>query len=430
MVETLFKDYQQVEAFFIDRARVGIKPGLDRVLYLLNKLDQPHLTMKAIHIAGTNGKGSTLSYIRHALAENGYQVGVFTSPSYDGLRGHIYSGFEKISEETFLNLMNHIYPFIVELDELNHHPTYFEIITVLAFLYFNNHVDLALIETGMGGREDTTNVTEPLLSIITNVDYDHTAFLGETLEKIAGHKAGIIKDHTPVIVGETKQEALDRIKEEAALKQAPFYLIDKDFQVTNQQQNELTQQFTWQYGAKTIDVTLQMLGAHQQRNASLAMMALELLSNLGITLDWQKSLEGIIHTTVPGRFEIISEHPLIVIDGAHNPASVDSFIKTMLDHYEDHKRHLIYAAFKDKDIKPMLEALLPHFETMTVTTFDSERAAQAKDIAALVQSDKIRINRNWQQLLRNISQQKDDSSSYFITGSLHFITLVRNELLD
>lgn len=425
-MKRLFTNFQQVEAFFKDRAKIGIKPGLERVYYLLQKLGDPHLDLQAIHIAGTNGKGSTLHYLKNALLENGYQVGVFTSPSYQGLRGHIYRNHEPISEEDFRQLLNQMYPIIMELDEMDNHPTDFEIMTVLAFLYFKKHVEITLVETGMGGRYDTTNCLKPMLSIITNVDYDHTAFLGETLTEIAGHKAGIIKEQAPVIVGETKQEPLTRIQAEADHKQAPIYVFGQDFSVIQSKQLDHVQQFTWKYGEKHIEVTLKMLGDHQQRNAALAMMALDLINDQGFSIDLGKSLEGIAHTTVPGRFEKMSDHPVIVIDGAHNPASVETFKHTMLNHYPDQKRHLIYAAFKDKDIKPMLETLLPHFETITMTTFDSPRAAKAEDIASLVDSEKIRIEHDWQSLVKYISQQKHDPHHYFITGSLHFITLVRD----
>lgn len=425
----LFTDYNQVIDFFNERASVGIKPGLDRVLYLLNQLNHPHQKIKAVHIAGTNGKGSTLSYLRNALAENGYKVGVFSSPSYEGLQGHIYAGTQKIPKESFLKLMNEILPFIAELDEIGNHPTDFEIITVLSFLYFNQNVDIALIETGMGGREDTTNCIKPMLSIITNVDYDHTAFLGNSLSDIASHKAGIIKEKVPVVIGEEKEVALEQIKKEATLKNARIYQMEKDFSITNIKQSAHMQQFSWQFQSHKMDVTIQMIGSHQLRNASLAMMALNIISESGLTVQWDKALEGMLHTTVPGRFEKINERPIIFIDGAHNIASVDSFIKTVLANYKETERHLVFAAFKDKDIKPMIENLLPHFKTMTLTTFDSNRAARAEDLAELVNSDKIIVQENWQDLVTELRNKTNENTHYFITGSLHFITLVRNYVI-
>src|SRR5690625_3069641 len=179
--------------YFTKRDEFGIKPGLERIHRLLELLGNPEKEIKAIHIAGTNGKGSTIQFMKNVLINNGYDVGVFTSPSFYGIRGHIEHNRSFIDNELFLHILELMKPAIKQLDDEENHPTTFEIITAVAFMYFKEHVDIVLVETGMGGREDTTNCFTPILSVITNVDFDHVGFLGDTLEEITAHKAGIIK---------------------------------------------------------------------------------------------------------------------------------------------------------------------------------------------------------------------------------------------
>ncbi len=200
-----------------------MKPGLDRIRKLLHFLGDPQGKVTAIHVAGTNGKGSTIQYIKHGLIANSCRVGVFQSPSMDGVKGHISVNHRKVPEETIITLMNQIYPFIQRLDQEQNAPTSFEIITAIAFLHFADDVDVALIEAGMGGRYDTTNCFDPVMSIITNIEKDHTAFLGTTLGEIAWQKAGIIKEKRPVIAGEMNEEAYKSIIAEAIQKTHPCF---------------------------------------------------------------------------------------------------------------------------------------------------------------------------------------------------------------
>src|SRR5699024_5704352 len=191
----MFINFQDIEEFMNSRRKFGIKPGLKRMNYLLDRLHHPERYFKSIHVAGTNGKGSTIQFMKKALMANGHRVGVFTSPSLSGLTGHIWCNGQKIETREWVSLMNDIYPIITELDKKGIHLTSFEIITAIVFVYFSKHVHIALIETGMGGRFDTTNCLDPIVTIITNVTRDHTRFLGKSLADIAYHKAGIIKQN-------------------------------------------------------------------------------------------------------------------------------------------------------------------------------------------------------------------------------------------
>ncbi|MBP1947679.1 bifunctional folylpolyglutamate synthase/dihydrofolate synthase [Virgibacillus litoralis] len=426
----MFEHFQQVEKFFQSRNQYGMKPGLDRIHKLLELLGNPQEKVKAIHVAGTNGKGSTVQYINNALISNGIYTGVFTSPSLNGLTGHIFKSNDKISEMVFTELINEVYPFVQQLDAENNHPTEFEIMTAAAFLYFKKNVDIALIETGMGGRDDTTNCFEPILSIITNVEQDHIAFLGESLESIAFHKAGIVKENRPVVIGEMSDDAESVILKEASLKHAPLYQLTKTFNYSILHEESTHQAFQWilrQGQQQKHKVSIQTKGEHQVKNASLALMALKLLESNGFSLNAEKSLNGLYETQIPGRFELLQTNPVVILDGAHNPASVRAFTKTMTSIYKNKEKHLIFAAFRDKDLKYMLDHLSNHFSSITITTFQHPRAASVEELQTEINHPDVRTNHDWKKVIEEI-QVQDNEVCYFVTGSLHFIANVRNIL--
>ncbi|WP_249870967.1 bifunctional folylpolyglutamate synthase/dihydrofolate synthase [Oceanobacillus saliphilus] len=419
----MFTTFQEVEAFFDSRKSLGIKPGLDRIHKLLHLIDNPQRKIQAVHVAGTNGKGSTVQYIKNALQANGYKVGVFTSPSLTGLTGHLYLGDKEISKEAFLILCNEIYPAVKQMDEQNVAPTEFEIITAIGFLFFSRSGDIALIETGMGGREDTTNCFQPLLSIITNVAKDHTGFLGNTIAEIAYQKAGIIKSGAPVILGEVEMDALSIIDKEAASRKTAIYRYGIDFSYRKDEKGKMI----WKSNQNRAETVLHMYGAHQMQNASIAFMALEKLSDAGYTLSSDIVEEAIGNTTFAGRFEIVNKEPVIILDGAHNPAGIDAFIKTADEIYPDEERHIMFAAFKDKDLDKMLEQIGNRFMTITLTSFDHPRAAQAAELERLHTAENRKVTIDWKDAVDEMLQTK--SGIYFITGSLNFISLVRAYIL-
>ncbi len=427
----MFTSDEQIMTFFNERKNYGIKPGLDRINHLLELLDRPQDQIKAIHVAGTNGKGSTISYLKNALMENGYKVGVYSSPSLEGLTGHIFCNNYKITNGKFLHLLNAMYPAISKLDESGDYPTEYEILTALAFMYFANHVDIALIETAMGGRYDTTNCFQPILSIITNVDKDHTAFLGETMKEIAYHKAGIIKDHIPVIVGDMTEVAFNIIQEEAEKKYAEIYRFHEDFDYHSVQPKQNKQTFTWfDQQDNSIEITIQMHGEHQVKNSAVVMESIQLLNKLGYSIDIDKALDGIANTVVPGRFEVIQEKPMIILDGAHNPAGILSFLDTVNKNYPNVDKHLIFAGFKDKELQKMLQLLAVNFTAITLTSFDHPRAAKAKELYHLIDIKHKYMVEDWKEMIFDLHHRPaNESAVYFITGSLHFIGMVRQYLL-
>lgn len=423
----MFKTFEQVICFFSERKKFGIKPGLERIKSLLYLLNNPQDKVKAIHIAGTNGKGSTISFLKQALSHNGYKIGIFTSPSLEGLTGHILNDDEKITKIDFIKLLNKIYPAIVQLDDDGNHPTEFEIITALAFSYFVNSVDIALIETGMGGKDDTTNCFQPMLSIITSIDKDHTAFLGNSLTEIATHKAGIIKHKTPIIIGKMEEEARSVVIQTATLNDAPIYEIGKEFTYELVEQSLSHQVFKWNFGIdKPIRCAIKMLGEHQVQNCSLALMGLNLLYKSGYLIDKKNALDAIYKTIIPGRLEVINKDPTIILDGAHNPAGIKAFLKTVNKYFPHSEKHLLFAAFKDKDVKYMLKLLDGEFSNIIVTSFNHDRAWAASQLAKNISGSNIIIENNWRNFISQIDLKlKNEDVQYFITGSLHFIAEVR-----
>ncbi|WP_047984044.1 bifunctional folylpolyglutamate synthase/dihydrofolate synthase [Ornithinibacillus californiensis] len=420
----MFQYLEQVEAFLHERRTLGIKPGLERMYALLDAQHNPQKKLKAVHIAGTNGKGSTLTYIKAALMENNYRVGVFSSPSLTGLTGHMIIDNLPIEEERFLVLFNQLLPSIRELDLNGMHATEFEIITAIAFMHFSEHVDIAVIEAGMGGKEDSTNCIQPVVSIITNIAKDHASFLGNSLEEIAHHKAGIIKENIPVVVGRVDPTCLSIINMEAKSKTSARYLLDSDFFYMINSISENSQLFDWSYKDLTYSIEIGMRGNHQVENAATALMALQVIERSGFELDWNKVSTAFRYASFPGRFEKVSENPEIIIDGAHNPNGMEAFIHTVNQIYSNKQKHLIFAGFKDKELEDMIRLALPHFDSIALSTFDHTRAADAEKLANVVQTDSIRIV-DWMDELNEIKNGKD---SYFFAGSLHFIGMVRGYL--
>ena len=420
----MFSTIHEVEAFFNQRKALGIKPGLERMHELLSRLGHPEKKMKAIHVAGTNGKGSTIHFLNAALRANDYDTGIFTSPSFTGLTGHILLNNRSISDAVFIEILNDMYPHIIWMDKQDLAPTEFEILTAAAFVYLGNHGDVTLVETGMGGRFDTTNSFKPILSIITNIALDHADYLGSTAEEIAYHKAGIIKKNVPVIIGEMNEPALEVVMKEIEQQQASYSILNKDF---SYQQTEDSQKMVWKSGDRQLSLTLAMKGAHQLHNAAVVLRALEEIEKMGYALNWKKTLTALSKTTAPGRYELINENPTVIVDAAHNPDGIKAFIQTTENLYPNIEKHVITAMFKDKDTGEMLDLLGEHFTSITLTSFDHSRAAAAKDLYDKTETAEKKCCENW---LDAIDKALEDNKPCFITGSLHFITLVRNYLQE
>lgn len=418
-------NFNKVEMFFESRKQYGIKPGLDRVNMLLKSVNNPQNDIKAVHITGTNGKGSTVAYLNDSLLAQNYNVGIFSSPSLTGLCGHIVINNQEITEEQFSYYLNMLMPYIKELDNQDNHPSEFEIITVIAFLYFRGNVNIALIETGMGARLDTTNCIVPIVSVITMIDIDHTQFLGETIEQITYEKAGIVKENVPVVVGDVSPESKKIIVNETKRLTAPLYFLNNDFLFEQNDSNK----FTYIDSEHKLNISLNMDGHHQIHNASVALKVLTLLNRNNYNMNWDSVVKSIAKTLVPGRFEQLLANPSIILDGAHNESSMKALIETVQTKFKDKETHIIFAAFKDKQLKQLSQHIKKNFSSITLTSFDHPRAAKTNEISKFFNERDVMINDDWKTVINDVFIKRNENN-YIITGSLHFIFLVRQHILE
>ena len=303
--------YQEALNFLNNLQSKGIRPGLGNIAQALAIFGFPQFQFPSVHLAGTNGKGSTASFITSVLIQAGYKVGLFISPHLHTVRERIQVGRIPIPKEDFAAIATEIIP------RLPTTLTYFEFLTLMAFVYFaSQRVDIAVIETGLGGRLDATNLIMPEVSVITNIGLEHEHWLGYTLKKITLEKAGIIKQSRPLVTGIKQKELLRIIKNVCRFKNAPLYLFGRNF-AGRRYRNEL-----YYYGlTKNLKgLHLGLMGVHQFENASLALATLELLGQRGFRIEEKDIREGLSNTFWPGRFEIVKPYPfMIVLDGAHNP---------------------------------------------------------------------------------------------------------------
>lgn len=434
----MFQSYDEALTWIHARLRLGIKPGLKRMEWMMDRLGHPERNIKTIHIGGTNGKGSTLTFLRCILEEAGYAVGTFTSPYFEQFNERISVNGKPISDEEMLKLANKIKPLAEELETtVLGGPTEFEVITAMALYYFSkiNPVDVALFEVGLGGRYDSTNVINPLLSIITSIGLDHTNILGDTYEQIAMEKAGIIKNGIPIITAVKQPEALQVIQTKANEVKAPLYQLGKEFKVLDQQPLPNGAEFSFSSALiKDLNkLQISMLGQHQIDNSALAVMASQILSQLNAFLIDEKQIRaGLNKAYWPGRFEQISEQPLIIIDGAHNEEGIEALANELTNRYHHNRINIFFTALADKKLDKMIAKLDEVAAEITFTQFDYPRASKAEDLAALSTSSNKHVEEDWrvglQRLLQNqLSQAQNKTSNdiLVITGSLYFLSEVK-----
>jgi dihydrofolate synthase / folylpolyglutamate synthase len=378
---------------------------LDRMRELLAQLGNPQERLKIIHVAGTKGKGSTSAMIAAALSAAGYRCGLYTSPHLDRLEERIMVDGRACSEAEFVALVEKVRPIVEQLDAkgrlqnpVEPGPTYFETITAMAFVHFAAiRTDAAVVEVGLGGRLDSTNVCQPLISVITSISFDHTELLGTTLAAIAREKAGIIKPNVTVVSGVIEEEPSCVISEIAHQNQCQLIQLGIDFSYEYHPPRELDRLAAQAYG--TIDyenhsngrmchmqgVELGLIGRHQAINASVALTVLNELSHRGWKLQESVVRRGLANLKWPGRVEIVARRPTVVLDAAHNAASIQCLLNTLDESFEAPRRLLIFAATQGKDVRGMLQLLLPHFEAVILTQYwKNPRAVRVKELNELV----------------------------------------------
>ena len=360
--------------------RVGAsayKPGLDTVKMLDDKFGNPHLKYKTIHIAGTNGKGSTAHTLAAILQSAGYRVGLYTSPHLVDFRERIRVNGTMISHEAVVDFVNRY-----RAMSLNCHPSFFELTMTMAFEYFaREKVDIAVIETGLGGRLDSTNIIIPILSIITNISFDHTAFLGDSLKSIAGEKAGIIKPSIPVVIGEAYGEVRDVFAQKALEQNSPIFFAQDEqrFAGVDSLDDGLLYRAT-QYG----DIVGELMGDCQPKNAATILTALPLLEAQSLSITPQAVKEGFAHVTtltgLMGRWMTLQRNPHVVCDTGHNVGGWE-YLSRRLHSVED-TLHMVIGFVNDKDVSHILE-MMPKTAKYYITNAAIERAMPASQLAEI-----------------------------------------------
>ena len=353
------------------------KPGLARITALCRALGDPQKGLRFIHVAGTNGKGSTSAMLASILQKAGYRTGLYTSPYIRTFCERIRVDGENIPQNTLATLTERIRPIA---DKMADKPTEFELITALAFEHFyQSRCDVVVLEVGLGGRLDSTNVIENTeLSIITGIDFDHTALLGNTIEEIAGEKAGIIKEGRPVLFGGGEGTARDTVCAVAREKNAPFCVVDRSSYVQKETSLDGT---IFDYTHYT-DLHLPLLGAYQPYNATLVLTAIELLREQGFAIDEQAVRQGLAAVRWPARFELLSRDPVILYDGGHNPEGVRAAVASVQSYFGTQKVNLLSGVMADKDRDEMIETMKPIVAHAFAVTPNNPRSLAAEDYAA------------------------------------------------
>ncbi|MFD1018926.1 bifunctional folylpolyglutamate synthase/dihydrofolate synthase [Thalassobacillus hwangdonensis] len=420
-------NYQQAIDWIHSREKFKIKPGLKRMEWMMEKLGHPERKIKAIHIAGTNGKGSTLTFLRALLQEQGFRIGTFTSPYVLEFNERISVDGVPITDDAWVELVETIKPLTEELAETElGEPTEFEVITAMAISYFSNHpIDFAIFETGLGGRYDSTNIITPLLSIITNVGMDHMNILGDTYEKIATEKAGIIKAGAPVVSGVEEKTAKAVIADKAAEVGAKLYELHRDFQVKPKESMASGERFSYKGASIQAESLVSSLkGAHQVTNASLALKACEVLQSEGYRIDMDLLHGGLQKAYWPGRFELVATEPDVILDGAHNKEGTKALIDALSSHYPSRNIHLLYAALEDKPLDEMLALLHGRFASVTFTIFDFPRAMPPEKLKEKY-VEEADVASDWRRKLASLRADVSSEEVIVISGSLYFISEVK-----
>ena len=368
-------DFKESIDWLYSFKQYGSKLGLERISLLMKQLKSPQNNIKIVHVTGTNGKGSVCKFAGSILQKAGYSVGVYISPHLERFSERIVIDDREVSEEEITVLVEKIKPVVDEMIDNDNMPTFFEIVTAMAFLFFSDSsVDFAVVEVGLGGRFDATNVVIPVVSVITNISLEHTARLGEDVKSIAFEKAGIIKDNVPVVTA-VKDDAKIVVEKTAEEKNAQVICIDKNswkrLSHTIQDQEFLICGILNDYTVKT-----SMLGKYQGENIALAVTAAEQLQMNGTYLTDNNIIDGISTAFNPGRMEIIAEDPTILLDGAHNPAGMEMLEKTLNEDFEYERLVLVVGILEDKDIQRMLSVIIPVSDVVIVTKSKNARACE------------------------------------------------------
>ncbi len=400
-----------------------IKLGLENIIHLLNHIGNPQNDFKTIHVAGSNGKGSTCSFIASILQEHEFKVGLYTSPHFIKFNERIRVNGKEISDKAIISFLESNKKFI-EIEK----TTFFEIATAMAFNHFKKEkVDYAVIETGLGGRLDATNTISPLISVITSISLEHTNILGKTLSKVAYEKAGIIKKNVPIIIGKIPKSAKNVISKVTEENESNLIEIKDIIKIRkNNFELNLSSEFRKFY-------IRNLPGVHQFYNAGIAIKVVEnILSNF----DYNKIQVGldnvIVNSGLQGRYERISENPSIIFDSAHNLEGVKSFIKQFKNEFSNFKnRILIYGALNDKNNQQMLLSLKPFFNKVYITQINNERSESAKKLYSISKDLNFNVNitQKPEDVISKFRKVKNSKSCLVVLGSIYLLGEIKTKMV-
>lgn len=427
-------NYEQAIDYIRSVHNNGTKLALKRITRLMELIGNPQNNYKIIHVAGTNGKGSTCNMLHDVLMVSGYKTGLFISPHLEEYTERIQINKVPISRDSLTRITSLVKEKIdIMLKEGYNELTEFEIITAIGLKYFEEQkIDILVLEVGMGGRFDASNVVNnTLVSVITSISYDHIEYLGNTLEDIAMEKAGIIKENSNVVIYPQAKEIIDVIKKEAKKKNSLIYEVDSN-NISNIKTDLSGQVFSY---LKTDvfnlpELKINFLGNHQLLNTLTVLQTLEIIKNLGYKITEKSIIEGLASCRYAGRFEVISKNPVIILDGGHNINGIESFSKTIIENFNDKKIILFYGMLRDKNPESVLGYLVPLSKEIYTLTPNSPRAMNAVEMAELIKKnfgkDVKSLNNMYEviNILRNVN--KDDIVAF--VGSLYMIGEVRTSL--
>ena len=427
--------YEEAMKYISSVGRFGSNYGLKRTFRLLELLGNPDKKLKLIHVAGTNGKGSTTAMITKVLRGMGYKVGMYTSPYIEEFEERIQINGENIPKEKFVSLLVEVKEAVEKVIEEGYdHPTEFEILTALMFLYFyREKVDYGVVEVGLGGTLDSTNVLTPIVSVITSISYDHMNILGDTIEEIAKQKAGIIKDNVPVVVYPAEKNVQDVIVKKAEVMNSKIRLVQKNsVKLLYINRDDIYQEIQVSTMKNEYKVKLPLLGAHQMINLAVALNTIEVIfegQNEKINVELvEKALEDV---EWKGRLEVLNKKPLIVIDGAHNIDGIKSLSYNVKKYFKYKRIILLLGILADKQVDEMIEEITPLAKHVYALTPHSDRAQLSEELKEKI----VKYNKNvtsvedYEEAAIKAINEADEDDLILISGSLYMIGDMRKILV-
>jgi dihydrofolate synthase/folylpolyglutamate synthase len=410
------------------------KFDLENITTLLERLGRPDRAFPVVHIAGTNGKGSTAAFVERILREAGFRTGLNTSPHLERINERIRISGDEISDARFGEIFTRIHAVIEELlaeGKLKAHPTYFECVTALAFEAFaQERVEFAVIEVGLGGRLDATNVVLPVVSVITRIDFDHENYLGHSLKEIAGEKAGILKPQVPAVIAEQYPEARGVLLARAHELHCPFVETSEAYrvEVETMEGGYLRGRVADVASGADYRLSPSLPGRFQLQNALNALAAARILQDRGYKVNDENIVAGIATAEWPGRLERLQGGPDVYLDGAHNPGAARELARFLEENFADRKVYLIFGAMRDKAVDEVAGLLFPQAHEVIFTQPGTPRAVSATQLAEMAgdHAAKFSILQNAEEALESVLAKARPEDAIFITGSLYLVGELRH----